>query len=76
MLLLLRLLWLFVFFGQLFLSLSVGYEIGSCGKSISNKILPAAFKGTGVFSSSRAHQTTTAVISSPAHTLRRSGLML
>lgn len=41
--------WLFVFFGQLFLSLNVGYEIWSCGKSISNKIPPAAFKGSGIF---------------------------
>lgn len=47
--LLLRVVWLFVFFGQLFLSLNVGYEIRSCGKSISNKIPPAAFKGSGFF---------------------------
>lgn len=45
----LRVVWLFVFFGQLFLSLNVGYEMWSCGKSISNTIPPAAFKGTGIF---------------------------
>lgn len=68
--------WLFVFFGQLFLSLNVGYEIWSCGKSISNKILPAEFKGTGIFFSFRAHQTTTAVISSLAQTVQCSVCLL
>lgn len=66
----LRGVWLFVFFGELFLSLNVGYEIWSCGKSISNKIPPAAFKGSGIFFSFRAHQTTMAVISSLAQTLQ------